>query len=158
MFCKHCGNELLENAVVCRKCGCMADGLDMELHNETPQIMAVEQQKKPSRKFFRLTRIFSIVATSVGGLSLFFGLCFLFMLLMSIAIGEGGGLVLAIYSIFGLLAMIGCSPFALVSGILAFVFKNKAEEPTGGFPVFAFVFGIVAFVISWGTYWSLIIQ
>jgi hypothetical protein len=53
--------------------------------------------------------------------------------------------------------MVGFAPFALTTGIMAFVFKKKSLQPTGKFPVFAFIFGIAAFVIGFGSYIFLIV-
>ena len=145
MFCKYCGNEVEENTVVCPKCGCLISENMQESENITMPIA-------PSRKFFRLTRIFSILGMVLGGISLACGFLFFFLLLLGIAVGEGGGLILVIYSVCGLLGMFLVSPFALTAGILAFVFKKKSAEPTGALPIVAFVLGVVSFVVGWGSY------
>lgn len=74
------------------------------------------------------------------------------MIFAGVAIGNEGGLLLVLFSVYGIISMLGFAPFALTTGILAFTFRKKSLQPTGGFPVFAFVFGIVAFVIGIGSY------
>ena len=162
MFCRYCGNELPENAVVCTKCGCLVHSAEKNTYDnqacapQAPAAQAVEVlPKKPSRKFFRLTKIFSIVATVLSCVTV---LCALwFFVLMYAALSSGntgtsdvnyGGMAIAIFALFGLYGMIGVSPFALASGILAFVFKRKSPERTGVFPVVAFVLGIVSFAAT----------
>jgi Mn2+/Fe2+ NRAMP family transporter len=59
-----------------------------------------------------------------------------------------GGMAIAVFALFGLYGMLGVSPFALTTGILAFVFKHKSPERTGAFPVVAFVLGLISFVAT----------
>lgn len=35
-YCKHCGKELMEQAVVCTNCGCVVDGLGMGTEADVP--------------------------------------------------------------------------------------------------------------------------
>lgn len=176
MFCRYCGNELPENAVVCLKCGCLVNGaVGKTLENEpiAPQTIEVQpietqpiievkpieiQPTKPNRKGGRAAKILSIVGLSVSGLVLICGFFFLYMMWLGFAVGDDGGIFLVLLSVFPLLAAIGISPIALVLGILAFVFMKKAAQPTGALPVVAFVLGIVTFALSWGTYLSLILS
>ena len=174
MFCRYCGNELPENAVVCLKCGCLVNGtianvaknepiapqmVEMQPNMEAQPIMGVQmietQTKKPSRNSGRTAKILSIIGLSANGLTLLCGLFFLFMLLFGFAIGDDGGILFVLLSVFPLLATIGIAPIALVLGILAFVFKKKASQPAGALPIVAFIWGIVTFVISWGMYFNL---
>ena len=171
MFCRYCGNELPENAVVCTKCGCLVNGsvanavesepiapqtVEAQPTMETQPTMEV-QSAKPSRKGGRAAKILSIIGLSVSGVTLICGFFFLYMMWIGFAVGDEGGIFFVLLSVFPLLATIGISPIALVMGILAFVFKKKTTEPTGAMPTVAFVLGIVTFALSWGTYLSLIL-
>ena len=175
MFCKYCGNELPENAVVCLKCGCLVNGaVGKTLENEPIAPQTIENQatigaqptmevytKKPSRKFPRLARIFSIVATTLSCVTVICALWFFVLMYAALSGGNAdgvnyGGMAIAIFALFGLIGMIVVSPFALTTGILAFVFQRKSAEGKGVFPVVAFVLGIVTFALGWGTYLSLI--
>ena len=172
MFCRYCGNELPENAVVCLKCGCLVNGtianvpqnepiapqmIEMQPNMEAQPIMGVQtvetQTKKPSRKFFRLTKIFSIVATALSCVTVVCALWFFALMYAALSAGNTngvnyGGMAIAIFALFGLYGMLGVSPFALTTGILAFVFKRKSPERTGAFPVVAFVLGLISFVAT----------
>ena len=150
MFCKYCGNEVEENTVVCPKCGCLIGGFAQEIRNE--ENIAVEQPK-PSRKYFRLAKIFSIVGTVLSCVTV---LCALwFCVLMYAALSSGntsgvnyGGMAIAVFALFGIYGMLIVSPFALTTGILAFIFKRKSPERTGAFPVVAFVLGLISFAAT----------
>ena len=157
MFCRYCGNELPENAVVCLKCGCLVNGtIANVVQNEPIAPQMVEMQPaKPSRNSGRTAKILSIIGLSANGLTLLCGLFFLFMLFFGFAIGDDEGILFVLLSVFPLLATIGIAPIALVLGILAFVFKKKASQPAGALPIVAFIWGIVTFVISWGMYFNL---
>jgi hypothetical protein len=157
MFCRYCGNELPENAVVCLKCGCLVNGTIANVaQNEPIAPQTIETQtKKPSRNSGRTAKILSIIGLSANGLTLLCGLFFLFMLFFGFAIGDDEGILFVLLSVFPLLATIGIAPIALVLGILAFVFKKKASQPAGSLPIVAFIWGIVTFVISWGMYFNL---
>lgn len=151
MFCKYCGNSVRDEAYVCPFCGGQLKELPDELLTECvlpPQ---------PSRKFYRLAKIFSIIGTVLSGVTLFCGLLFVMMFVFGLNVLGDGGLLLVIYSVFALLAMVVFAPFALVTGILAFVFSRKSLQPTGKFPIVAFVFGITVSVIGFGTYILLIL-
>ena len=152
MFCRFCGNPVHEQAYMCPSCGSQLKAFSDELFVEA------EELRLPSRKFYLLTKIFSIIATVLSARTLLCGVWAIFMILAGVAIGNEGGLLLVLYSLFGIVAMIGFAPFALTTGILAFAFRKKSLQPTGGFPVFAFVFGIVAFVIGIGSYLLAVIQ
>lgn len=152
MFCRFCGNQIRAEAYVCPFCGRQLKAFPAEIAWAQPQ------PRQPSLAFFRLAKIFAILATVLSGITLFCGGLFIFMLWSGLLLAGDGGLLLVLYSIFALMAMIGFSPFALTTGILAFVFGRKSVKPTGGFPVFAFVFSIVAFVLGIGTYLLMIIQ
>ena len=156
MFCRFCGNELHNEAYVCPSCGRLVKPLPTEYSDE--QMQPCPQPIQPSRKFYRLAKIFSILGTVFSGLTLLFGVIFLSMIVFGVTLMGDAGIILVLYSLFALLAMVGFAPFALTMGILAFVFSRKSPEATGGFPVFTFIFSIVAFVIGWGTYFSLLIQ
>lgn len=169
MFCKYCGNELTENAVVCTKCGCLVGDIRSAETLKTPEIVpapefdfpaptVAEDPPKPSRKYYRLTKIFSIVGLATSGIALLCALWFFGLFLLGFTVGEDGGILLVLYSVFGLLGMIGVSPFALTAGILAFVFKTKSPEHKGGLPITALVLGIVTFALGWGFYLVLIFQ
>lgn len=166
MFCRYCGNEVADNAVICTKCGCLvhnaASGVGYHPYQNqayAPQAPAPaplteeELAKKRTRKFFRLSKIFSGVATAISCVTL---LCALwFFVLMDAALSSGstggvnyGGMAIAIFALFGLYGMLIASPFALATGILAFVFKKKSVERTGAFPIVAFVLGIVSFALT----------
>ena len=166
MFCRYCGNEVADNAVICTKCGCLvhnaASGAGYTARQNqayAPQTPAPaplteeELAKKRTRKFFRLSKIFSGVATAISCVTF---LCALwFFVLMDAALSSGstsgvnyGGMAIAIFALFGLYGMLIASPFALTTGILAFVFKKKSVERTGAFPIVAFVLGIVSFAVT----------
>ena len=172
MFCRYCGTELPENAVVCLKCGCLVNGtianvaqnepiapqmIEMQPTIEAQPIMGVQtietQPKKPSRKFFRLTKIFSIVATVLSCVTVVCALWFFVLMYAALSAGNTdgvnyGGMAVAIFAILGLYGMFAVSPFALTTGILAFVFKKKSVEKTGAFPIVAFVLGIISFAVT----------
>lgn len=164
MFCKYCGNELPGTAVICVKCGCLVNdsaettGARQGCVPQTPIMQTAQApQAKPSRKFFRLAKIFSIIGLSVSIFALFCGFLFLYMMWSAFTFGDdGGGLFVALLSVFPLLAMAGISPFAFVSGLLSFIFKHKATEPTGALPTVAFILGMVALVFGWGMYFGLV--
>lgn len=155
MFCRYCGNGLSDDAFVCPKCGCLVNEPTQKVHSSPASQEITAEPSKPSRKFLRLKKIFSIVGTVLSGAALLCGVYFVYLMATALAIGEGGGLVLAIFSLFGFYFAIGISPFALAAGILAFVFGGKTEK-RGAFAVTAFVLGIVSFVLSWGLFVVLI--
>ena len=170
MFCRYCGNEVADNALICTKCGCLtSSAANGAVHNTwqnqayapqmpTPTVQAEQAvpamptaediAKKRTRKFFRLSKIFSGVSTGLTGLTAFFA--FMFVALMEAAMDAGtmGGMAIAIFALFGLYGMFAVSPFALTTGILAFVFKKKSVEKTGAFPIVAFVLGIISFAVT----------
>lgn len=150
MFCESCGNSVLDEAYVCPFCG-------KQLKTFPDEILTELEPRQPSRKFYRLAKIFSIIAIVLSAITLFFGFLFIFMLFSGMSMAGDGGLLLVIYSIFALIAMLGFSPFALVMSILAFVFGKKSIQPVGKLPIVAFVLGIVACVIGVGTYLLLVL-
>ena len=164
MFCKYCGNELPSNAVICAKCGCLVNdsaettGVRQDCAPQAPIMQTAQAlQAKPSRKLFRLTKIFSIIGLSVSIFALFCGFLFLSMMWSAFTFGDdGGGLFVALRAVFPLLAMAGISPFAFASGLLSFIFKKKAAERTGALPTVAFILGIAALVLGWGMYFGLV--
>ena len=151
MFCEFCGKAIRDEAYVCPFC-------HRQLKVFPAEIMAEQQALLPSRKFFRLAKIFAIIATVFSGITLLCGAWSLFMIIAGVLLGDAGGMLLVLYSIFGWIAMVGCSPFALIMGILAFVFKRKSVQPTGAFPTVAFILGIVACSIGLGTYLLMIVS
>ena len=150
MFCESCGNSVLDEAYVCPFCG-------KQLKTFPDEILTELEPRQPSRKFYRLAKIFSIIAIVLSAITLFFGFLFIFMIFSGMSMMGDGGLLLVIYSIFALLAMLGFSPFALIMSILAFVFGKKSIQPVGKLPIVAFVLGIVACVIGLGTYLLLVL-
>ena len=151
MFCESCGNSVLDEAYVCPFCG-------KQLKTFPDEILTELEPRQPSRKFYRLAKIFSIIAIVLSAITLFFGFLFIFMIFSGMSMAGDGGLLLVIYSIFALIAMLGFSPFALVMSILAFVFGKKSIQPVGKLPIVAFVLGIVACVIGLGTYLLLVLS
>ena len=159
MFCKYCGNELLEQAVVCTKCGCLVHNAENTASAQSqPSVsQTIEVQPvKPNRKGGRKAKVFSIIGLSLSSISLFCGFLFLYMMLLGFAAGNEGGIILVLLSVFPLLGSYIISPVSLVMGILAFVFKKKATEPMGAMPTVAFVLGIVSFALGWGMYLSMV--
>ena len=150
MFCESCGNSVLDEAYVCPFCG-------KQLKTFPDEILTELEPRQPSRKFYRLAKIFSIIAIVLSAITLFFGFLFIFMLFSGMSMVGDGGLLLVIYSIFALIAMLGFSPFALIMSILAFVFGKKSIQPVGKLPIVAFVLGILACVIGVGTYLLLVL-
>lgn len=67
MFCKYCGKEILDNAVICVHCGVMVDGVKAP---KKEQVAVEETEKKRS-----LTKIFGILSVSFLAVAIFF--CFL---------------------------------------------------------------------------------
>ena len=151
MFCESCGNSVLDEAYVCPFCG-------KQLKTFPDEILTELEPRQPSRKFYRLAKIFSIIAIVLSAITLFFGFLFVFMIFSGMSMAGDGGLLLVIYSIFALIAMLGFSPFALIMSILAFVFGKKSIQPVGKLPIVAFVLGIVACVIGLGTYLLLVLS
>ena len=142
MFCRFCGSPVHEQAYICPACGGQLKELPAE-------VFVVNTPPQPSRKFYRLTKIFSIIATVLSGAVLLCGLFAFSLLRSAFTFGEaGGGILVAVIAVYGILGMVGFAPFALTTGILAFVFKKKSLQPTGVFPIFAFIFGVVTFVIG----------
>ena len=164
MFCKYCGNELADNAVVCMKCGCLAVDIPLEeITKQQPEYVPapIQQEKQPpkaSRKFERLAKIFSIVGTAVGAVCIFLAACFVLMLFICAGGGGEGEALLLVCTMFGWYATLCISPFALAVGILSFVFKIKSTQSAGGLPVLAFVFGIASILLSWGVLFQLAFQ
>lgn len=150
MFCESCGNSVLDEAYVCPFCG-------KQLKTFPNEILTELEPRQPSRKFYRLAKIFSIIAIVLSAITLLFGFLFVFMIFSGMSMMGDGGLLLVIYSIFALIAMLGFSPFALIMSILAFVFGKKSIQPVGKLPIVAFVLGIVACVIGLGTYLLLLL-
>ena len=150
MFCESCGNSVLDEAYVCPFCG-------KQLKTFPDEILTELEPRQPSRKFYRLAKIFSIIAIVLSAITLFFGFLFVFMIFSGMSMMGDGGLLLVIYSIFALIAMLGFAPFALIMSILAFVFGKKSIQPVGKLPIVAFVLGIVACVIGVGTYLLLVL-
>ena len=150
MFCEACGNSVLDEAYVCPFCG-------KQLKTFPDEILTELEPRQPSRKFYRLAKIFSIIAIVLSAITLLFGFLFVFMIFSGMSMMGDGGLLLVIYSIFALIAMLGFSPFALIMSILAFVFGKKSIQPVGKLPIVAFVLGIVACVIGVGTYLLLVL-
>ena len=150
MFCESCGNSVLDEAYVCPFCG-------KQLKTFPDEILTELEPRQPSRKFYRLAKIFSIIAIVLSAITLLFGFLFVFMIFSGMSMMGDGGLLLVIYSIFALIAMLGFSPFALIMSILAFVFGKKSIQPVGKLPIVAFVLGIVACVIGVGTYLLLVL-
>ena len=150
MFCESCGNSVLDEAYVCPFCG-------KQLKTFPDEILTELEPRQPSRKFYRLAKIFSIIAIVLSAITLFFGFLFIFMIFSGMSMMGDGGLLLVIYSIFALIAMLGFAPFALIMSILAFVFGKKSIQPVGKLPIVAFVLGIVACVIGLGTYLLLVL-
>ena len=150
MFCESCGNSVLDEAYVCPFCG-------KQLKTFPDEILTELEPRQPSRKFYRLAKIFSIIAIVLSAITLLFGFLFVFMIFSGMSMIGDGGLLLVIYSIFALIAMLGFAPFALIMSILAFVFGKKSIQPVGKLPIVAFVLGIVACVIGVGTYLLLVL-
>ena len=142
MFCRYCGNEVADNAVICTKCGCLtSSAANGALHNTwqnqayapqmpTPTVQAEQavpamptaedMAKKRTRKFFRLSKIFSGVSIGLTGFTAFFA--FMFVALMEAAMDAGntngvnyGGMAVAIFALLGLYGMFAVSPFALTT-------------------------------------------
>ena len=142
MFCESCGNSVLDEAYVCPFCG-------KQLKTFPDEILTELEPRQPSRKFYRLAKIFSIVATVLSGITLLCGLFSFSLLWSAFTFGDdGGGILAALSAVYGILCMVGFAFFALTTGILAFVFKKKSLQPTGVFPILSFIFGVVAFVIG----------
>lgn len=154
MFCRHCGNELLDEAVVCPKCGCLVHETETA-RVETQPVAQTSEQPVVSRKFYRLKKIFSIVGTALSGVALFCAVVFWYLIFLAFITTDDGALGLAILSIFWFYFSVVVSPFALASGILAFVFGGKTEK-RGAFATAAFVLGIVAFAATWGAFGVLV--
>ena len=89
MFCKYCGKEILDQAVLCPHCGVMVKNVDLSALQPQPQVIeqpqAAWQQAQPQMpvlpneadqkaveelKTTRLARIFGIIAAVFIGLSL----------------------------------------------------------------------------------------
>ena len=58
-YCVKCGNELVDDAVICPKCGCAT-----ELYN------ASESKENNDKALKKIALIFMIISTVVGGLAL----------------------------------------------------------------------------------------
>lgn len=170
MFCRYCGKELLDEAVVCPHCGCLVHEIktaqddsqtdsQADLQTDLQPVAQAVEQPVVSRKFYRLKKIFSIVGTALSGVALLCTLFSMWLMLLAFASndGNGGAIAFAILAIiFWFYFSVAISPFALASGILAFVFGGKTEK-RGAFAVTAFVLGIVAFVVAWGAFVVLVI-
>ena len=64
MFCKYCGKEILDNAVICVHCGVMVDGVKAP---KKEQVAVDETEKKGV-----LTKLFGILSVSFMALAIFF--------------------------------------------------------------------------------------
>lgn len=53
---------------------------------------------------------------------------------------------------------LGTSGLALIDGIACFVVNKKGGKSVGGLPTAAFVLGLVAFLLCWGTVAALVIS
>ena len=56
MFCKKCGNEVMDEAVVCTKCGCAIDSNSVSGKNENSDILST------------LAKVFMIIGTVIMGI------------------------------------------------------------------------------------------
>lgn len=60
-FCTHCGNQLLDEAVICPKCGCAVDSDSRDTFNSTPRSGgASEGMVKATKALLIVACIFSI--------------------------------------------------------------------------------------------------
>ena len=73
MFCESCGNSVLDEAYVCPFCG-------KQLKTFPDEILTELEPRQPSRKFYRLAKIFSIIAIVLSAITLLFGFLFVFMI------------------------------------------------------------------------------
>lgn len=74
-FCSKCGNQLVDEAVVCPKCGCAVDGASIKVTSPQGQPAtqgpsATQEQPTPHESTMStLAKVFMIIGTVVGGLS-----------------------------------------------------------------------------------------
>lgn len=80
MFCRYCGKEILDEAVLCPHCGVMVKKINLPAQNAAqsqPVAQPVQQtpscaEKKDEIKKTRLARVFGVVSSVFSGLSLLF--------------------------------------------------------------------------------------
>jgi hypothetical protein len=167
MFCKYCGNRLEAGVAICPKCGCLDDEFGQETvfvdfdENTTAgsagegKRVEVKEPPKSTGLLGALAKVFSIVGFVLSGVTLLCGAVFLLMIISGMAIGGGGGFILAIYSIFGLVGMVMSSFPSLVAGITALVLRHQAAirgQRVGAMPIVAFVLCVIAFICGGGLY------
>ena len=63
MFCKHCGEEICDEAYVCLNCGCKVDGKD----DQTPTSKAFKVSMYSLTAFFPVVGLFAFVCFLVKG-------------------------------------------------------------------------------------------
>lgn len=149
MFCKYCGKELSEQAIVCPGCGCLASAsrpAETEAPMQVEQAPFIEQESAEGKlvKNEKKAKIFSVLGFIFLCVEAFF-LCAhiadaLYCLLGRIAYHDEGGAVMAFLISWAALAM----------GITAFVFGIKIKKRNvalSTITIFVFVASIVGFII-----------
>lgn len=81
MFCRYCGKELLDDAVICTGCGVWVDGKKTTAETGKTDCEKAPVEKQSAEKWAKFSKIFGMVAFSIISLVLF---------LMIIGIGNIG--------------------------------------------------------------------
>ena len=122
-FCTKCGNELIDEAVVCTKCGSFVTGAPS--FDSQPIANNQGQQKKKVSTFLMVSNFVFVLSACI---SLFFVICSLGCAWISVSAYENfyGGISFNAYSV----PAGGALTVALISGINTFVFGVLAFSAT----------------------------
>lgn len=127
-YCSKCGNQLLDEATICMKCGCAVDKIDESIY-------AQNQENKGTveiRKLDWLPLLFGIVALTDA---LFYGILIVGGVISNYTLGN------IIYFLrYGLCVPV-CGLFAILSAV--FFMKSKRKV----FPILGLVFGIIQIML-----------
>lgn len=150
MFCKYCGKELSEQAIVCPGCGCLASDSREETVVEQPtqgvETVSIVEEKteqqlkrmeKKAKLFSMLAFIFLCVEAFFIAIHIVDALQYIFGTISYH--DEGGAVVAFLFAV-----------TALAMGITAFVFGIKIKKQSvamSTITVFVFVASIVGFII-----------
>ena len=142
MFCKYCGNELADNAVVCTKCGCLAVNLPVE---EIPQTQPIQQaqpipqtpqQKQNGGLKKKIPAIILSALTLELCITMFAFIVLTFWTFLMAVIGtdvtqedwSGLGWMGVVFFVYMMYALIGVAPIALATGITGFCFGKQTDS------------------------------
>ncbi len=71
MFCRNCGNQLDDKAVICTKCGCLTElGDKMNLGQQT-NLSETPEKTNNSDGLGTVAKVFAIIGTAIMGIYLF---------------------------------------------------------------------------------------